>query len=118
MNTLDRFLKNKMPPNVIEYITHCGKSYGKVKIVLRNNKYFVETADPVVLQMLLKDPEIGLCRVQGAEEITTSAPTMAGLAIAGTKDAAGVREAEGLNKANRTMIRPEETGRQRRYLLY
>jgi len=99
IKTLDRFLKNKMPPNVIKYITHCGKSYGKVKIVLRNNKYFVETADPVVLQMLLKDPKIGPCRVQGAEEITMSAPTMAGLAIPGTKDAAGVREAEGLDKS-------------------
>ncbi|KAI9831936.1 MAG: hypothetical protein M1819_004658 [Sarea resinae] len=64
-----------MPPNVIEYITHCGKSYGKVKIVLKNNRYFLETTDPVVLQILLKDPEIGPCRVEGAEEITTSAPT-------------------------------------------
>jgi len=108
IKTLDLFLKNKMPPNVIKYITHCGKSYGKVKIVLRNNKYFVETADPVVLQKLLKDPEIGPCRVQGAEEITTSAPTMAGLAIAGTKDAAGVREAEGLDKSKPNQ---DQTGR-------
>ncbi|KAI9754716.1 MAG: hypothetical protein M4579_004563 [Chaenotheca gracillima] len=99
MKTLDLFLKNQMPPNVVEYITHCGKSYGKVKIVLRDNKYLVETADPAILQMLLKDPEIGPCRVEGAEKITTSAPTMAGLAIAGTKDAAGVREAEGLDKS-------------------
>jgi DNA excision repair protein ERCC-3 len=107
MNTLDLFLKHKIPPNIIEYITHCGKSYGKVKIVLRNNKYFVETADPVVLQMLLKDPEIGPCRVQGADEITTSAPTMAGLVIAGTKDAAGVREAGELDKSksNQDQIR-------------
>ncbi|KZF25495.1 DNA repair helicase rad25 [Xylona heveae TC161] len=94
IRTLKLFLKNEMPPNVIAYITHCGKSYGKVKIVLKSNKYFVETADPAVLQMLLKDPEIGPCRVQNAEEITTSVSTMAGLAIAGTKDAADMRVAE------------------------
>jgi DNA excision repair protein ERCC-3 len=99
INTLDLFLRNKIPPNVTEYFTHCGKSYDKVKVVLRNNKYFVATSDPMVLQMLLKDPEIGPCRVQGAEEIIASAPMMAGLAIAGAKDAAGVREAEGLDNS-------------------
>ncbi|TVY51316.1 General transcription and DNA repair factor IIH helicase subunit XPB [Lachnellula cervina] len=108
ISTIDVFLKNRMPPNVVRYITHCGKSYGKVKIVLRNNKYFLETTDPAVLQMLLKDPEIGPCRVQGAEEITTSAPTMAGLAIAGTKNAAGVREAGGSDKSN---LNQDQTGR-------
>jgi len=97
LKTLNLFLKNKMPPNVIEFITSCGKSYGKVKIVLRNNKYFVETVDPVILQMLLQDPEIGSCRLQGGEDFSTGIPTTAGLAIAGTKDAAGVREAERLD---------------------
>jgi DNA excision repair protein ERCC-3 len=97
VNTLERFLKNKMPPNVVNYITHCGKSYGKVKLVLKNNKYFVETADTAILQMLLKDHEIGPCRVQGTEETTTTLPVGVGITIAGTKDAAGVREAEGLS---------------------
>ncbi len=107
IKTLDRFLKNKMPPNVIEYITYCGKSYGKVKIVLRNNKYFVETGDPIVLQILRKDPEIGPCQVEGEEVLTISAPTMAGLAIAGTKDAVFVREAEGRDKSR---LDPDQTG--------
>ncbi len=112
MNTLDRFLKNKMPPNVIHYITQCGKSYGKVKMVLRDNKYFVEATDPEVLQMLLKDPEIGPCRVRGAEEITTtSAPTMAGLVIAGTKEAAGMREAQGLDQGGSKPNKDHQAGR-------
>ncbi|TPX17471.1 uncharacterized protein E0L32_003114 [Thyridium curvatum] len=98
INTLGRFLKTEMPPNVAEYVRHCGRSYGKVKMVLRDSKYYVETADLDVLQMLLKDPIIGPCRVQTVENITTaSAPTMAGLAIAGTKEAAGLREAAGLD---------------------
>ncbi|KAH8757708.1 P-loop containing nucleoside triphosphate hydrolase protein [Diaporthe sp. PMI_573] len=97
-NTLDRFSKTPVPENIKKFIKNCGRAYGKVKLVLRNNKYYVETTDAEVLQLLLKDPIIGgQCRVHGAEEVTTSAPKMAGLAIAGTKEAAGVREAEGLN---------------------
>ena len=69
-----------------------------MKLVLRNNKYLVETTDAEILQMLLKDHVIAECRVHGAEQITTSAPKMAGLAIAGSKEAAGVKEAEGLSK--------------------
>ncbi|KAK1764855.1 hypothetical protein QBC33DRAFT_580125 [Phialemonium atrogriseum] len=90
-NALDRFLKNQMPPNVVEYIMRCGKSYGKVKMVLRDKKYFVETAD-----------------LEGTQEIpTTSAPTMAGLTIAGTKEAAGMREAAGLDKSR---LKWDQTG--------
>ena len=98
IKTLDRFLKNEIPPNIINFIEHCGKSYGKVRIVLRNNKYFVETGDLVVLQLLLKDLVIGSCRVQ-REELTMNALTMAGLTVAETKDAASVRQAEGLDRS-------------------
>ncbi|CAK7205213.1 DNA repair helicase RAD25 [Sporothrix eucalyptigena] len=97
VSSLDRFCKTDIPPNIVEYIKHCGKSYGKVKLVLRRNKYYVETADAAVMQILLKDPEISACRVHGAEEMTMKAPTVAGLAIAGTKDAAALREVQGLD---------------------
>lgn len=98
ITTLERFSKTPVPPNVKAFISACGQSYGKVKLVLRNTKYFLETTDTEVLQMLLKDSFIGQRRVHGAEQITTSAPKMSGLAIAGTKEAAGIKEAEGLNK--------------------
>lgn len=98
VTTLERFFKNGLPPNIAEFITACGKSYGKVKLVLRSTKYFLETSDKALLQQLLKDPEINLCRAQGAKTTRTSAPTMAGLAIPGTREAAGMREAEGLNQ--------------------
>ncbi|KAK4245945.1 DNA repair helicase [Corynascus novoguineensis] len=97
VNTLERFSKNGLPPNIAEFITEGGKSYGKVKLVLRNTKYFLETTDRALLQRLLRDPEISACRVQGAEATRTTAPTMAGLTIAGTKKAAGLREAAGLD---------------------
>ncbi|KAH6623587.1 P-loop containing nucleoside triphosphate hydrolase protein [Chaetomium tenue] len=95
VTTLERFSKNGLPPNIAQFITECGRSYGKVKLVLRNTKYFLETTDKALLQQLLRDPEISVCRVQGTEATRTSAPTMAGLTIAGTKEAAG-GEARGL----------------------
>lgn len=107
VTTLDRFSKNGLPPNMTEFITECGRSYGKVKLVLRNTKYFLETTDRALLQKLLKDPEISLCRVQGIEATRTNAPTVGGLTIAGTKEAAGMREVEGLDQP---MSRPQHSG--------
>ncbi|KAK3901289.1 xeroderma pigmentosum group B protein (XP-B) [Staphylotrichum tortipilum] len=95
---LQRFSKTRLPPNVVAFIKQCGGSYGKVKFVLRNNQHFLETTDKDVFQVLLRDPEVNLCRVEGAEESQEKAPTAAGLTIAGTKDAAGLREVEGLNR--------------------
>ncbi|PSR76229.1 tfiih complex helicase [Coniella lustricola] len=109
ISTLERFSKTPVPSNVKGFISACGKSYGKVKLVLRNTKYLLETTDPEVLQMLLKDPTISECRVHGAEQITTSAPKMSGLAIAGTKEAAGIREAEGLNNADQEATQANPT---------
>lgn len=95
INVLDRLSKIPIPDNIRDFITKCTKSYGKVKLVLKNTKHYVESSDPAMLQFLLKDEVIGPLRVQGTEEITkTSAPTMQGLVIPGTKNAAGVRNAE------------------------
>ncbi|RDA91395.1 hypothetical protein CP533_6876 [Ophiocordyceps camponoti-saundersi (nom. inval.)] len=97
INTLDRFLKTVLPVEIRDFITSCTQSYGKVKLVLKNTKYYVESPDPGMLQILLKNPKIGPLRVQGTEEITTSAaPKIGGLVIPGTKNAAGVKQASGL----------------------
>lgn len=98
INTLERFLKTPLPDEIRSFIEGCTQSYGKVKLVLKNTKYYVESPDPNMLQMLLKNPKIGPLRVQGTEEITTSAaPKIGGLVIPGTKNAAGVRQANGLS---------------------
>ncbi|KAK3682673.1 P-loop containing nucleoside triphosphate hydrolase protein [Podospora appendiculata] len=94
ISTLDRFLKTPLPDSVRDFITSCTKSYGKVKLVLKNNKYFVESVDAELLQTLLRDEVIGKLRIHGSDEITTSyAPTMGGLVIPGTQNAAGVHQA-------------------------
>ncbi|KAL7758455.1 hypothetical protein ACKLNR_010882 [Fusarium oxysporum f. sp. zingiberi] len=94
ISTLDKFLKTELPQTIKEFIRSCTKSYGKVKLVLKSNKYFVESSDADVLQTLLKDNIIGPLRVNGSDEITTArAPALGGLVIPGTKNAAGVQQA-------------------------
>jgi DNA excision repair protein ERCC-3 len=95
IRTLDRFCKVKLPESMRDFIHGCTKSYGKVKLVLKNTKYFVESPDPEVLQILLKDPVIGPLRVKGTEVIT-SAAAKKGLVIPGTQNAAGVRQVNNL----------------------
>ncbi len=107
INTLERFLKTSLPDVVRKKIEDYTRSFGKVKLVLKHNRYFVESADAEVLQTLLKDQVIGGLRVQGSDKFTTSyAPTMGGLVIPGTQNAAGVHQAN-LNKAEKA---PGEQG--------
>jgi DNA excision repair protein ERCC-3 len=94
INVLDRLSKMPIPDNIRAYITNCTQSYGKVKLVLKNTKHYVESSDPEMLQKLLKDEVIGPLRVEGTEAITTTlAPNMGGLVIPGTKNAEGVKQA-------------------------
>ncbi|KAK6598434.1 DNA repair helicase RAD25 [Botrytis cinerea] len=91
VNVLDRLSKIPIPENVKKFIINCSQSYGKVKLVLKNTKHYVETSDPDLLQRLLSDPIIGPLRVQGST-ITAIAPSMGALVIPGTKNAAGVQQ--------------------------
>jgi DNA excision repair protein ERCC-3 len=93
VSTLDRLLKVPIPDTVREWIFTNTSTFGKTKMVLKDTKFFVESSDPAVLQIFLKDPIIGPLRAQGTEEIITTAATMNGLVIPGTKDAAGMKEA-------------------------
>ncbi|KAG0417084.1 General transcription and DNA repair factor IIH helicase subunit XPB, partial [Dictyocoela roeselum] len=45
LETLDRFSKNYLPKGVVEFIEGCTKSYGKIKLILKNGKYFLEAID-------------------------------------------------------------------------
>ncbi|OXV06154.1 hypothetical protein Egran_06079 [Elaphomyces granulatus] len=91
---LDRLAKTPLPDTIKSFIVDFTKSYGKIKVVLHHNRFFVESTDPAMLQMLLQDEVIGPQRVEGSEGIIKqAAPKMAGLVIPGTKDAAGVNQA-------------------------
>lgn len=73
---LKRLSKTSIPEGIIEFIQLCTLSYGKIKLVLKHNRYFVESPHPEILQKILKDPVIQTCRLKRTENdafITDSA---------------------------------------------
>lgn len=62
--TLDKFCKTPLPDSVIADLRNCTQRYGKVKLVLRQNRFFLETADPDALQILLRDSVIQAALVE------------------------------------------------------
>lgn len=94
---LDRLSKTPLPEEIREFIITCTRAFGKVKLVLKHNKYFLETPDNKVLQKLLQDEVIGRAiggqsSGDAADIITEKAPKLGGIVIPGTKDAAGLRQ--------------------------
>ncbi|KAI9828430.1 MAG: transcription factor TFIIH complex ERCC-3 subunit [Thelocarpon impressellum] len=88
ITVLDRLSKVPIPESIKAFIAKCTRSYGKVKLVLKQNRFFMETTDPATLQVLLKDHVIGPTRVEGSVEVAKEkAPRMGDLVIPGTKDA-------------------------------
>ena len=61
---LKRLSKTTIPDGIVEFIKLCTVSYGKVKLVLKHNQYFVESPHPEVLQKMLKDPVVQECRLR------------------------------------------------------
>nr|XP_054767701.1 general transcription and DNA repair factor IIH helicase subunit XPB-like [Lytechinus pictus] len=61
---LRRLSKTTIPNGIVEFIKLCTLSYGKVKLVLKHNRYFVESPFPDVLQKLLKDSIVQQCRLR------------------------------------------------------
>ncbi len=105
INTLNRFLKTPLGDELHEYILRTTGSFGKVKLVLKNTKYYLESNAPEVLQLLLKDPIIGPLRVHDSGGISTVvAPRLDGLVIPGTKNAAGMRQAKDLQAPDKNPI--------------
>ncbi|KAK9454425.1 P-loop containing nucleoside triphosphate hydrolase protein [Dipodascopsis uninucleata] len=96
ISVLNRLSKVPVPPNIVDFIKSCTVSYGKVKLVLKHNRYFVESAHADTLQMLLKDPEIGPLRIEGEDYngqsnvigglVREKAPQMGSLTIPGTSN--------------------------------
>lgn len=92
---LETFSKTRLPQGLTEFIVASTQSFGKVRLVLKHNRYYIESSDASVLQMLLRDPVIGPCRIEEADGlIQEAAPQMGGLIIPGTKDAAGIKQAQ------------------------
>lgn len=93
INFLDRLSKTPLPTEIKGFILECTRAFGKVKLVLKHNRYFLETPDNKVLQRLLKDEVIGAQRLGGnADIITEKAPTLGAIVIPGTRDALAIKQ--------------------------
>ncbi|CAF1041787.1 unnamed protein product [Rotaria sordida] len=64
---LQRLSKTTVPNDIIDFIRLCTLSYAKVKLVLKHNRYFVESAYPDILKNLLQDSQIQECRLVTTE---------------------------------------------------
>lgn len=91
---LNRMSKVPVPESITNFIRERTLSYGKVKLVLKHNKYYVESSHPETLQILLKDDVIRSARVhtqavdnsiKAATFTTGKVPAKGPLLIPGTK---------------------------------
>ncbi|XP_072324778.1 general transcription and DNA repair factor IIH helicase/translocase subunit XPB isoform X3 [Scyliorhinus torazame] len=64
---LQKLSKTSIPDGIVQFIKLCTVSYGKVKMVLKHNRYFVESTHPDVIQKLLQDKIIKECRLRSEE---------------------------------------------------
>ena len=103
IEVLNRYSKVPVPEKIIQFIRDCTVSYGKVKLVLKHNKYYIESSHPSVIQLLLRDPLIrgarvmdeapkdqGIAAVKSATSLLTdkanAAPTAASASTAAKRD--------------------------------
>ncbi|OIV93664.1 hypothetical protein TanjilG_04896 [Lupinus angustifolius] len=60
---LNKLSKTKLPKDMIKFIHDSTANYGKVKLVLKKNRYFIESPFPEVLKTLLRDGTIAQARI-------------------------------------------------------
>jgi DNA excision repair protein ERCC-3 len=93
--------KVPVPDTILSFIRERTLSYGKVKLVLKHNRYFVESSHPETLQLLLKDRTIREARVatqqtdnsiKAATFTTAKAPAKGNLINTGVKEAEKSKE--------------------------
>ena len=97
IRALDKLSKTPVPESVIEFITRHTKTYGKIRLVLRQNKFFVESDDPGLIEMLENDPVIKPCTTSRAE---SGVRQNRAAVIQGTKEARAVQQAQSGNDPN------------------
>lgn len=84
---LNRLSKTDLPAALKDYIRDATASYGKAMLVLRENRYFIETTDADIIQDLLRDPDVASAIVEAPlpalEPVTSAAAGTAASTAAG-----------------------------------
>ncbi|KAI6209221.1 General transcription and DNA repair factor IIH helicase subunit XPB [Aphelenchoides besseyi] len=78
IETMDKLCKHELPDEIRKFVETCTMSYGKVKLVLKHNRYFIESSHSDVIQRLLKDPEIQKCTLDEDENKVDGQTTLNG----------------------------------------
>ncbi|KAG9440270.1 hypothetical protein H6P81_020435 [Aristolochia fimbriata] len=68
ITVLNKLSKTKLPKEMIDFIYASTSNYGKVKLVLKKNRYFVESPFTEVLKTLLRDDVISKARIFSSED--------------------------------------------------
>lgn len=98
--------KTPIPPEIKDFIIECTRAYGKVKLVLKHNRFFLETAEYDILKQLLQDEVVNASRANSDGAIMTEkAAKTGGIVIPGTNDAAGVSQQ---NDNQKDIVQPSE----------
>jgi DNA excision repair protein ERCC-3 len=79
IQVLNRLCKTEIPPSVVNFIRESTATFGKAKLVLKDNVYHVESAYPDVLRKLLKNPAISDCRLIDTTDSTNTSTSGDGL---------------------------------------
>lgn len=65
---LERLSKNQLPDEMKYFVKECTIRYGKARLVLKHNRFYVESEYPSVLRELLRDEAMNQSRVK--DEVT------------------------------------------------
>jgi hypothetical protein len=68
IQVLGRLSKIPLPAKLQRRIADWTSSYGKIRLVLKHNRYFLESVDQKFLVPLMNDPVIAGCRVEKQDE--------------------------------------------------
>ncbi|KAK4537514.1 hypothetical protein CDCA_CDCA12G3539 [Cyanidium caldarium] len=104
LSVLERLSKTELPEAIPRLVRKCTSTYGKAKLVLHRNHYYVQSAYPEVLRYLLCDRVIAEARV-------TAAPATEGAEAAAVPEFTALALPIGDAQSTLQLPRPESPGR-------
>lgn len=69
ITNLNKFSKNEIPANLMRLLKLHGESFGKVKLVLRDNRYYLEAESKADLDFMLTDPAVAKARIRNSTAV-------------------------------------------------
>ena len=74
---MNRLCKTEIPSEISNFIRQSTSTVGKAKLILKHNKFYIESQNPEILKELLKNHDIAAARIFEEEAITESSKASA-----------------------------------------